>query len=289
MRSDCGLTLPQPLSTLLAVPIPSEHAEAGEKVQKLVEQAVVESTEQGIQGNEVTPWLLKRVGELSGGETLKLSEFHASRPLCSCLSDIALIENNARVGAEVALELNKLKRGPHSDQGSASLAHHAAPHVSKLVGKIPITGQRRQYSSSARIDPLPPPRVIVFGAAALDITSSASTTIAPGSTTPGEVYLTPGGVARNIAESAQKFLPPNSVQLISAIGTLDEQPDAAGVILMHEMKVAGLRPDGLQMMEGEQTASCSLVLNEGRDLVAGIAGMDIVEKLQTSWVSYLTP
>ena len=79
---DCDLTLPRPLSTLLAVPIPAEYAEAGEQVQKLVEQAVAESVEHDIKGNEVTPWLLKRVGELSGGETLRLSECNPRRLGC---------------------------------------------------------------------------------------------------------------------------------------------------------------------------------------------------------------
>jgi pseudouridine-5'-phosphate glycosidase/pseudouridine kinase len=48
------------------------HAAAGLRVQEAVEQAVRESIEQGIdkRGKEVTPWLLKRVGELSSGQAL---------------------------------------------------------------------------------------------------------------------------------------------------------------------------------------------------------------------------
>jgi pseudouridine-5'-phosphate glycosidase/pseudouridine kinase len=47
-------------------------------VQEAVEQAVRESVEQGIdkRGKEVTPWLLKRVGELTTGSALELSEPH---------------------------------------------------------------------------------------------------------------------------------------------------------------------------------------------------------------------
>jgi pseudouridine-5'-phosphate glycosidase/pseudouridine kinase len=82
---DTSLTLPQPLSTLLAVPIPSEHSTAGAKVQEAVEQAVRESVEQGIdkRGKEVTPWLLKRVGELTTGSALELSETHLPLPIPS--------------------------------------------------------------------------------------------------------------------------------------------------------------------------------------------------------------
>ena len=73
-RSDTGLNMPNPLATLLAVPPPP--SETGEKVQAAVEQAVKESVEQGIdkRGKEATPWLLKRVGELTGGSALNLSE-----------------------------------------------------------------------------------------------------------------------------------------------------------------------------------------------------------------------
>lgn len=58
------------------MPIPAEHTDKGAQVQEAVEQAVRESVEQGIdkRGKEVTPWLLKRVGELSGGLALQLSE-----------------------------------------------------------------------------------------------------------------------------------------------------------------------------------------------------------------------
>jgi len=84
--SDTSLTLPTPLSTLLAVPIPSEYAARGAEVQMAVEQAVLESVEQGInmRGKEVTPWLLKRVGELTRGTALELSEAYQRAGLWEC-------------------------------------------------------------------------------------------------------------------------------------------------------------------------------------------------------------
>lgn len=70
------MTLPSPQATLLAVPIPAEYSDRGDVVQAAVEQAVIESVELGVdkRGKEVTPWLLKRVGELTGGSALELSE-----------------------------------------------------------------------------------------------------------------------------------------------------------------------------------------------------------------------
>ena len=71
---------------LFAVPIPEEHEAVGQDIQKIVDQAVRESEENGISasGNDSTPWLLSRIAELSKGKSLA--------------SNIALLENTALVG-----------------------------------------------------------------------------------------------------------------------------------------------------------------------------------------------
>ncbi|WVQ94451.1 hypothetical protein IAU59_001530 [Kwoniella sp. CBS 9459] len=224
-----SLSLPTPLSTLLAVPIPSEYAEAGSKVQEAVEQAVRESVEQGVdkRGKEVTPWLLKRVGELTEGKALDLN--------------VKLIENNARVGSEVAVKLADLYRSlSHSrdreeDQhaSNALYSHEAVSPWSGSSATPASASMSTQLSTashqpvaplnkagpSASASPLPTPRVLVFGSAAIDLTSTSTHTLVPRTTTPGSVFVSPGGVGRNIAEAAQNLLPPNTVQMISAFGS----------------------------------------------------------------------
>lgn len=71
---------------LFAVPIPGKFEAAGAEIQLAVDQAVAESEANGIskRGKEATPWLLKRVSELSKGSSLA--------------SNIALLENNVRIG-----------------------------------------------------------------------------------------------------------------------------------------------------------------------------------------------
>lgn len=71
---------------LIAVPIPTECEASGEKIQACVNQAVLESEENGIsrRGKDVTPWLLNRVAELSAGDSL--------------VSNIALLKNTALIG-----------------------------------------------------------------------------------------------------------------------------------------------------------------------------------------------
>lgn len=68
-------------------------------------------------GKEVTPWLLKRVGELTKGKALQSSELSLECEMAAVLItvvDIALIENNARIGGRIAAELNTLQGGASS-------------------------------------------------------------------------------------------------------------------------------------------------------------------------------
>lgn len=73
---------------IIANPI-EEKFEAKNNVILSVEQAVNEAQEKMISGKEVTPFLLSRVKELSGGESLE--------------SNIALVTNNAKLAARIAV------------------------------------------------------------------------------------------------------------------------------------------------------------------------------------------
>ncbi|EAS06624.1 pseudouridine-5'-phosphate glycosidase (macronuclear) [Tetrahymena thermophila SB210] len=77
---------------LITVPVPAEHEADGEKVKEAINQALKEHDELGITGPESTPFLLKRVNEITGGESSK--------------SNIALIKNNAVTGGRIAKELS---------------------------------------------------------------------------------------------------------------------------------------------------------------------------------------
>uniref|UniRef100_A0AAQ6ILB1 Carbohydrate kinase PfkB domain-containing protein n=1 Tax=Anabas testudineus TaxID=64144 RepID=A0AAQ6ILB1_ANATE len=78
---------------LLAVPIPEEHAAAGQQVEDAIQAALTEASAKGITGRDVTPFILQRVNELTKGKSLQ--------------ANIALIHNNARVGSQIACALSK--------------------------------------------------------------------------------------------------------------------------------------------------------------------------------------
>jgi pseudouridine-5'-phosphate glycosidase len=73
---------------VIANPIPVEYAMPVETINSAIEQALAEADEQGIAGKESTPFLLARVCELTGGNSLD--------------SNIQLVLNNARLGAAIA-------------------------------------------------------------------------------------------------------------------------------------------------------------------------------------------
>ena len=87
---------------LFAVPIPHEYETVGLQLQKAVEQTLEEAERQGVNrlGKAVTPWLLKRVGELTAGKSIDSSQCRSSDPHRNSdkYLDIALIKNTARVG-----------------------------------------------------------------------------------------------------------------------------------------------------------------------------------------------
>lgn len=76
---------------LVAVPVPAAAEVPAELLNRVLDDALKEAEKSRIGGRELTPFLLSRMGKQSGGSTLQ--------------ANIALLENNARVAAEVALAL----------------------------------------------------------------------------------------------------------------------------------------------------------------------------------------
>ena len=78
---------------LVTNPIPEEYSMDKAVIDAAIEQALKEAAEAGIKGKETTPFLLAKVVELTGGDSLD--------------SNIQLVLNNARLAAKTAVELAK--------------------------------------------------------------------------------------------------------------------------------------------------------------------------------------
>ncbi|TQV77742.1 pseudouridine-5'-phosphate glycosidase [Denitrobaculum tricleocarpae] len=92
MKSHWDLGLESGL--VLANPLPDAAALDQEQVEAYIGQALAEADAERITGKDVTPFLLRRLGELSAGRTLQ--------------ANIALVENNARIGGALAVAYAKL-------------------------------------------------------------------------------------------------------------------------------------------------------------------------------------
>jgi pseudouridylate synthase len=83
-----------PGGLVIANPIPEDHALEQATIEERIAEAVAEARAQGVGKKEATPFLLKRVTELTEGKSLE--------------ANIALITNNAMLAAQAAGELARL-------------------------------------------------------------------------------------------------------------------------------------------------------------------------------------
>ena len=85
-------SLEAPGAVLLVAPPPPGHALPAVEVEDAIRQALAAAEGEGIRGKEVTPFLLRAVAERTGGRSLE--------------ANVALLRNNARVAAAVAVEIS---------------------------------------------------------------------------------------------------------------------------------------------------------------------------------------
>ena len=88
-RAQQALGLPGGL--LVTVPVPEEDELPAAQIEPVITQAVEEADAQGLRSAEVTPFLLSRIAELTGEASLQ--------------ANLALLRQNARVAAEIAVAL----------------------------------------------------------------------------------------------------------------------------------------------------------------------------------------
>ena len=78
---------------VIANPIPMEHEMPADAISAAINEALAVAEENGIGGPEITPFLLNRVKEITGGNSVE--------------SLIALVKNNARLASEIACALHQ--------------------------------------------------------------------------------------------------------------------------------------------------------------------------------------
>ncbi|KAL0213118.1 hypothetical protein RCL1_006744 [Eukaryota sp. TZLM3-RCL] len=85
-----------PSGVLVANPIPIEAEIPREDIDPYIIQALESAAKEGVRGKELTPYLLAKIKQLTEGRSM--------------VANIALIRNNAKVAAQISVELAKLKQ-----------------------------------------------------------------------------------------------------------------------------------------------------------------------------------
>ena len=81
-------TLNLPGAILLTVPVPAEFEVEAEELEKILAESLRLAAENNVSGKEITPFLLSQMSLMSAGKTLA--------------ANVALLENNAKIAAQVA-------------------------------------------------------------------------------------------------------------------------------------------------------------------------------------------
>ena len=81
---------------LVTNPIPEAYSMDADVINKAIDEAVEEAKEQGIHGKATTPFLLAKIKDITGGDSLA--------------ANIQLVYNNAKLAADTACELAKLRK-----------------------------------------------------------------------------------------------------------------------------------------------------------------------------------
>ena len=79
-----------------ANPIPAEYSIEKDKIDKIIAEAIDDASKKGITGHANTPFILGRIRELTGGDSI--------------LANTELIKANVARGTRLAVELQKIER-----------------------------------------------------------------------------------------------------------------------------------------------------------------------------------
>jgi len=284
---------------VVAVPNPQPHPDPA-ALETCIADALTSAEKEGVRGAAITPYLLAKVERLTGGSSLT--------------ANVALYLNNARVAADVAVELAALRSSPASAPAPASASVSAS--ASSPTPKPAPQPQPQVVLQPRRAGP--PAAVVVVGGAACDVVATVSpgARFHVGSSNPGSASTSFGGVARNISERlAGEFRSSSSsssgsgtelgVALCSAVGA-----DSDGAALLSHCAAAGVdvslvvtvspapasAGDGDTLHKTQQpkqpsqpTARYVAVHGPDGDLVASVADMAVLRHIDESIVTSLGP
>ncbi|HSQ88505.1 PfkB family carbohydrate kinase [Romboutsia sp.] len=145
-----------------------------------------------------------------------------------------------------------------------------AVHITNLMKKGYIKGKGYILNKSNY--------VTVIGGANIDIQGIPNKSIVMFDSNPGKVNISLGGVGRNIADNICRL--GINTKLISAVGN-----DLYGNQILSECKIYGIDVDDCYVSNEVPTSMYVSILNDSNDMQAAISHMDILDKIDISYIN----
>ena len=120
--------------------------------------------------------------------------------------------------------------------------------------------------------------VSVIGGINLDIKGVPAGPLISGTSNPGWVYSSAGGVGRNIAHNLALLDVP--VRLFGVVGN-----DSSGTQIVNELTRTGVNTEALRVLDNQPTGIYLSILDETHDLAAAISAMDITEYVDNAYLT----
>ncbi|AEO70420.1 uncharacterized protein THITE_2121851 [Thermothielavioides terrestris NRRL 8126] len=249
---------------LFANPIPKRFAISREEMESAIQLAVAEAEEMGITGSANTPYILKRIKELTQGRSVSANK--------------ALVQSNVARAAKIAVELAKMMGGsPVTPRTVTSYSGTDGAGITSPPG-LKLDAEVKEESH--------PVDVLVAGSVALDLNCDYTGGAAPLSGTPASlspalhtsnpatIQQSVGGVGHNIALAAHRVSEEGKVRLCSMVGD-----DIAGSTILSALHRSGLDTSCIRQLGHEypstRTAQYVAVNDAHKNLVLAMADMAI--------------
>ncbi|GAB7323168.1 hypothetical protein MBLNU13_g05667t1 [Cladosporium sp. NU13] len=236
-------------------PIPREVEVPFERMEVAILQAIAEATAAGASGSKATPYILAKIKELTGDESI--------------VANRALIEANVTMGTNVAKALAQIE---------ANHIPAAGIMLPAFDQKAPSTVVASSQSSSSALAKSSKSNVFVAGILAVDYScdhqprSSTTSALEMHTSNPARIGQSLGGVGHNVARAAS--LMGSDVRFCSAVGD-----DLSGKAALAALSQEGLDSAAVKVMPVEasrRTAQYISVNEQNKDLAIAMADMSIL-------------
>ncbi|XP_037936541.1 uncharacterized protein LOC119670371 [Teleopsis dalmanni] len=206
---------------LIGVPIPEKYSANKGQITLAIEEAYKKAEQQDVNGKQVTPFLLEAISKITEGKSLN--------------ANMALIKNNATVGAQIAVEL--CKDNIYKDIYLQTEKMHKAP--------------------------------LIIGASILDLSLTMNDeipTVLNGATYQIQTKQSAGGVGRNLAEGIFKLH--GEANFISVVGN-DELGKSLYKLIPKPLQ------QSVEIDNTNNTSLCSVIFDKSGDCKLILGNMDI--------------